>query len=45
MIKKKRSKSNMTWKGILDDKEHPKQVLGILWHVYNEKNVTPYLAQ
>ncbi len=44
LFKKKRSKSNMTWKGSLDDKEHPKQVLGILWHVYNEKNVNPYLT-
>ena len=45
LFKKKHPKSNMTWKGSLDDNEHPKQVLGILWHVYNEKNVTPYLAQ
>ena len=44
LFKKKHSKSNMTWKGSLDDKEHPKQVLGILWHVYNEKNVNPYLT-
>ena len=43
LFKKKYPKSNMTWKGNLDDNEHPKQVLGILWHVYNEKNVNPYL--
>ncbi len=43
LFKKKHPKSNMTWKGILDDNEHPKQVLGILWHVYNEKNATPFL--
>ena len=43
LFKKKYPKSNMTWKGSLDDKEHPKQVLDILWHVYNEKNVNPYL--
>ena len=43
LFKKKYPKSNMTWKGSLDDDEHPKQVLGILWHVYNEKNVNPYL--
>ena len=42
-IKKKYPKSNMTWKGSLEDNEHPKQVLGILWHVYNEEDVTPYL--
>ena len=43
LFKKKYPKSNMTWEGSLDDKEHPKQVLGILWHVYNEKNLNPYL--
>ena len=43
LFKKKHSKSNMTWKGSLEDNEHPKQVLGILWHVYNEKNINPYL--
>ena len=43
LFKKKYPKSNMTWKGSLDDKEHPKQVLDVLWHVYNEKNVNPYL--
>ena len=43
LFNKKYPKSNMTWKGSLDDNEHPKQVLGILWHVYNEKNVNPYL--
>lgn len=43
LFKKKYPKSNMTWKGNLDDKEHPKQVLGILWYVYNEKNVNPFL--
>ena len=37
LFKKKYPKSNLTWEGSLDDKEHPKQVLGILWHVYNEK--------
>ena len=40
---KKYPKSTMTWEGSLDDKEHPKQVLGLLWHVYNEEDVTPYL--
>ena len=44
LFKKKHPKSNMTWKGKLDDNEHPKQVLGILWHVYNEKNIFPYLT-
>ena len=43
LFNKKYPKSNMTWKGSLDDIEHPKQVLGILWHVYNEKNLNPYL--
>ena len=43
LFNKKYPKSNMTWKGSLDDNEHPKQVLGILWYVYNEKNVNPYL--
>ena len=43
LFTKKHPKSNMTWKGSLDDNEHPKQVLDILWHVYNEKNVNPYL--
>ena len=43
LFKKKYPKSNLTWEGSLDDNEHPKQVLGILWHVYNEKNVNPYL--
>ena len=43
LFKKKYPKSNMTWEGSLDDKEHPKQVLGILWHVYNEKDFNPYL--
>ena len=45
LFKKKYSKSNMTWTGSLDDNEHPKQVLGILWHVYNDKNLTPYLIE
>ena len=44
LFKKKHQKCNMTWKGSFDDKEHPKKVLGILWHVYNEKNVNPYLT-
>ena len=43
LFKNKYPKSNMTWEGSLDDKEHPKQVLGILWHVYNEKDFNPYL--
>ena len=43
LFKKKYPRSNMTWEGSLDDKEHPKQVLGILWHVYNEKDLNPYL--
>ena len=43
LFKKKYPKSNMTWEGSLDDKEHPKQVLGILWHIYNEKDLNPYL--
>ena len=43
LFKKKYPKSNMTWEGSLDDKEHPKQVLGIFWHVYNEKDLNPYL--
>ena len=43
LFKKKYPKSNMTWEGSLDDKEHPKQVLGILWHLYNEKDLNPYL--
>ena len=43
LFKKKYPKSNMTWEGSLDDKEHPKQVLGILWHAYNEKDLNPYL--
>ena len=40
---KKHPKSNEVWEGSLDDKEHPKQVLGFTWHVFNEKDVTPYL--
>ena len=43
LFKKKYPKSNMTWEGSLDDKAHPKQVLGILWHLYNEKDLNPYL--
>ena len=43
LFKKKHPKSNMTWKGSIGDNEHPKKVLGILWHLYNEKNVNPYL--
>tara|TARA_B100000686_G_C16362736_1_gene748556 strand:+ start:166 stop:561 length:396 start_codon:yes stop_codon:yes gene_type:complete len=43
LFTKKHPKSNMTWVGDLDDKEHPKQVLGILWHVHNEKDLNPYL--
>ena len=43
LFKIKYPKSNMTWEGSLDDKEHPKQVLGILWHIYNEKDLNPYL--
>ena len=44
LFKKKHPKSNMTWKGSIGDNEHPKKVLGILWHLYNEKNVNPYLT-
>ena len=43
LFKNKYPKSNMTWEGSLDDKEHPKQVLGILWHAYNDKDLNPYL--
>ena len=43
LFKKKYPKSNMTWEGHLEDNEHPKKVLGILWHVYNEKDINPYL--
>ena len=42
---KKHPKSSEVWEGSLDDKEHPKQVLGFTWHVFNEKDVTPYLNQ
>ena len=40
---KNHPKSTEVWEGSLDDKEHPKQVLGFTWHVFNEKDVTPYL--
>ena len=43
LFKKKYPKSNMTWKGNLDDKEHPKQVLGVTWHLFNEEDLTPFL--
>ena len=39
----KHQKSNMTWEGHPGDKDHPKQVLGMLWHVYNDDNLTPFL--
>ena len=39
----KHKKSNMTWEGHPGDKDHPKQVLGMLWHVYNDDNLTPFL--
>ena len=39
----KHPKSNMTWEGRLGDKDHPKQVLGIIWHLHNDDNLTPYL--
>ena len=40
----KHEKSTMTWQGELDDKDHPKQVLGRLWHAHNDK-ITPFLNQ
>ena len=36
--------SEMTWEGSLDDQDHPKLVLGRLWHVHNEEP-TPYLIR
>ena len=41
----KHEKSTMTWQGEQDDKDHPKQVLGVLWHVYNDMSITPFLNQ
>ncbi len=35
--------SSDTWQGELDDKLHPPQVLGPLWHVHNSSNATPLL--
>ena len=45
LFNRKHPKSNMTWEGLLDDNEHPKQVLGILWYVHNDENLTPYLIE
>ena len=39
----KHQNSNMTWEGHHGDKDHPKQVLGMLWHVHNDDNLTPVL--
>ena len=41
----KHEKSTMTWQGEKDAKVHPKQVLGVLWHVYNDMSITPFLNQ
>lgn len=41
----KHEKSTMTWQGEQDDTDHPKQVLGVLWHVYNDMSITPFLNQ
>ena len=35
----------MTWQGEQDDKDHLKQVLGVLWHLYNDMSITPILNQ
>ena len=40
---KKHPKSTETWEGSLDDKEHPKQVLGVTWHLFNVEDHTPFL--
>ena len=40
---KKHPKSKETWEGSLDDKEHPKQVLGVTWHLFNMEDHTPFL--
>ena len=41
----KHEKSTMIWQGEQDDKYHQKQVLGVLWHVYNDMSITPFLNQ
>ena len=41
----KHEKSTMTWQGEQDDEDHPKQVLGVLWHVYNDMSISPFLNQ
>lgn len=33
--------SDGTWSGDLLDKDHPKEVLEITWHYYNEKDFSP----
>ena len=41
----KYEKSTMTWQGEQDDKDHSKQVLRVLWHVYSDMSITPFLNQ
>ncbi|MEK9763747.1 MAG: hypothetical protein VW729_13785 [Deltaproteobacteria bacterium] len=42
LFTEKHENSTMTWEGPMDDQDHPKPVLGKLWHVHNAEP-TPYL--
>jgi hypothetical protein len=42
LFTEKNESSTMTWQGPMDDEDHPKPVLGKLWHVHNAEP-TPYL--
>ena len=42
LFTEKHENSTMTWEGSMDDQDHPKPVLGKLWHVHNAEP-TPYL--
>lgn len=41
----KQPESTDIWQGELDDQFHPPQVLGPLWHVYNDPEATPLLVR
>ena len=42
LFTEKNESSTMTWQGPMNDEDHPKPVLGKLWHVHNTEP-TPYL--
>jgi len=42
LSQKELAKSDGTWSGSFDDKDHPNQVLGKTWFYYNDTDLSPF---